>query len=248
MKDYKDKNIWIIGASSGIGNALAIELDRRGASLVLSARNEKNLEALNKKLSSRHIVLPCDVTNLDTFSQAANAVSAAVGRIDSALFLAGIYQPMKLNALDMAFVQDIVKTNFTGALNFLHSTLPLFLKQGHGQIAICASVAGYRGLPNGQPYSATKAALINLTESLRAEMAPQGLDIRLITPGFVKTSLTAKNNFPMPMIIEAQTAAKALADGLLTSQFEIHFPRRFTWMMKILRLLPSSLYFRIIPK
>ena len=248
MKDYTDKIIWIIGASSGIGLALAMELDRRGAKLALSARDAEKLETLNKNLSSKHFIIPCDVADSETLSKAANIISASFGRIDSAIFLAGIYQPMKLDALDVIAAQKIININFAGALNFIHAILPILLTQNSGQIAICASVAGYRGLPNGQPYSSTKAALINLTESLRAEMAPRGLDIRLITPGFVKTPMTDKNTFPMPTMIEPEAAAKALADGLKAHHFEIHFPKRFTWLMKILRLLPSFLYFRIIPK
>ncbi len=248
MKDYANKNIWIIGASSGIGRALAIELDRRGARLVLSSRDGIKLENLSKSLSSHHLVLPCDVTDPDMLSRAAKTVSKFFGHIDSALFLAGTYQPMKLDALDITSIQNIINVNLNGTLNFIYAVLPLLLEQKSGQIGICASVAGYRGLPNSQPYGATKAALINLTESLRAEMTPLGLDIRLINPGFVRTPMTDKNSFPMPMIIEPEEAAKAIADGLKSKKFEIHFPRGFTWMMKILRLLPSFAYFRIIPK
>ena len=248
MKDYADKNIWIIGASSGIGRALAVELDQRGARLVLSARDSKKLEELSASLSAHHLVLPCDVTDPDIMSNAAKTALTFFGHIDSVLFLAGTYQPMKLNSLDIASLQNIISINLNGAFNVIHAVIPILLAQKSGQIGICASVAGYRGLPNSQPYSATKAALINLTESLRAEMSPLGLDIRLISPGFVRTPMTDKNTFPMPMMIEPENAAKAIAEGLKGDHFEIHFPLLFTWIMKILRLLPSSIYFRIIPK
>ena len=133
-----------------------------------------------------------------------------------------------------------------GTLNCLHAVLPILQRQKSGQIALCGSVAGYRGLPNAQPYGATKAAIINLAESLKLETAGSGIDVRVINPGFVRTPMTDKNSFDMPMIISPEQAARSLADQLAGSGFEIHFPKKFTWAMKILRLLPDALYFPIV--
>ena len=242
MSDYAGKIIWIIGASSGIGHALAIEMDRRGAKLILSARNKERLHALNADLSGRHLVFAVDVTNAEGVEKAATDIFRS--NVDSVVFLAGVYQPSALSNLDLQVCRDILATNLGGAFNLIAAVLP----HHPAQIALCASVVGYRGLPNAQPYGAAKAGLINLTESLRAEMRDKGIDIRLINPGFVRTPMTAKNKFPMPMMIEPQEAARAIADGLLERAFEIHFPKRFTWLLKLARFIPHRLYFALVPR
>lgn len=241
MTSFAGKDVWIIGASSGIGRALSMRLAREGARLILSARNQDALEDLRRTLAGPHTVAPVDVTNFDLLQTVVSGMPAP----DSVIFLAGQYEPGKLGDSDASVSKTIVETNLTGALNTLHAVLPVMRRQGRGQIALCASVAGYRGLPNGQPYSATKAAIINLAESLKTEEAKNGIDIRLISPGFVKTRMTDKNAFPMPMMISPEQAADAIAAGLQGHDFEIHFPRRMTWIMKILQSLPYSLYFKI---
>lgn len=235
MKPYTDKNIWIIGASSGIGRALATELASQGATLALSARSEDKLNALNEELGGTHTVLPLDVADDKAMVKAAQSLP----HIDSAIFMAAIYNPAPLSRLDIQSAHQMVNINLNGAFNTVHAVLPILKAQGHGQLVLCGSVAGYRGLPNGQPYSATKAAVINLAESLRAE--EHDLDIKVINPGFVRTPLTDKNDFKMPMIIEPEEAAKIIARELQTGRFEIHFPKRFTFFVKLLRLLPSFL-------
>lgn len=248
MMDYKGKNIWLVGASSGIGRSLALELSWRGATLALSARQAAKLEEINRETGGLHHIVPCDVADAQSVATAADKVMHVFPRIDSVVFLAGTYTPMRLEALDLVVCRDIIATNLMGALHVLHSILPRLLAQKSGQIALCASVAGYRGLPNAQPYSATKAGLINLAESLRAEVEKQGIDVRIINPGFVRTPMTDKNVFPMPLMIEPEQAAVALADGLLGRRFEIGFPRLFVFLMKILKILPSWLYFRVLPR
>ena len=199
--DYANKAVWIIGASSGIGRALAVELSRRGAALILSARDEDALQKLNGELGGKHAVFRTDVTDPASIEAAVTTLPA---RLDSVIFLAGQYKPMKLDALDMKVTGEIVAANMSGAFNLIHAILPKMLQQGRGQIALCASVTGYRGLPNSQPYSATKAGMINLAESLRAETRKRGLDVRVIDPGFVRTRLTDQNDFKMPFIIEPE--------------------------------------------
>ena len=242
---YKDEIVWIIGASSGIGSMLARELSARGATLALSARRADALEDLKSNLGDRHRVFVLDAADQAAVHNTAQEIHATFGRIDRVVFLSAVYQPMKMGALDLAVTRQIIDVNLMGAFYVVHAVTPLLSSQkSMAQIALCGSVAGYAGLPNGQPYSATKAAIINLAESLRSEFSGV-IDVKLISPGFVRTEMTSKNDFTMPMMIEPELAAKEIADGLLSSRFEIHFPKIFTGFLKILRLAPYPLYFWI---
>ena len=244
-KSFKGKTVWIVGASSGIGEALAHRLHAEGARLVLTARSQEKLHQLKKHLGDRHHVFPCDVSDLTYVKKVTKAVQAALPQLDSVLFMAALYQPMTLAKLDMTFTKALIDVNIGGALNLISCVLPVFHRQKFGQIALCGSVAAYCGLPNGQPYSASKAAVANLAESLRIEEAKRGIDVKLISPGFVRTPLTEKNNFKMPMRVEPDVAAERLVKGLKSRRFEIHFPRRFTYSMKLLRALPYGAYFQL---
>lgn len=239
--DYKGKNIWIIGASTGIGASLAHELHNRGANLILSARREEILSALNEKLDGKHRVLPVDVVN----AKAVNEAALCLEDLDMALFMAATYEPGLIENIDIHNANTMVDVNFKGALNFIKAVYPIMISKRQGLIALCGSVAGYCGLPNSQPYSATKAAIINLAESLKTEAQEHCIDVKLISPGFVKTPMTSKNDFNMPMIIEPEEAAVIIADGLLSYRFEIHFPRKFTIIIKILSALPYAAFFII---
>lgn len=243
--DVKGKNIWIVGASSGIGHALAQELSRRGARLALSARSAEPLQALAQELGPRNIALPLDVTDLAAFREAAALLVKSFGRIDGVIYMAGTYTPAPLSALAPEDARRIIDVNLMGALHCIGAALPYLRAQGSGLLALCASVAGYRGLPKAQPYAATKAALINLAESLRAEEQSYGIDVRIINPGFVKTPMTDKNDFAMPFLLTPEQAARAIADGLASRAFEIHFPKRLSLLLKLLRILPDALYFKI---
>ena len=245
--NYKDEIIWIIGASSGIGYALAVELAARGATLALSARRKDELDALKEHIGEQHLVYPLDVADTELALRTAKAIHAGMGRIDRVIFMSAAYTPMQLDALDLRVTRHMIDVNIMGAFNVVHAVLPLLKEQKSGQISLCGSVAGYTGLAGGQPYSATKAAMINLAESLYAE-APKQIDIKLISPGFVRTPLTDKNHFSMPMIITPEAAAKAIANGLLSKRFEIHFPKRFTLMLKMLALLPYGIALSITKK
>lgn len=249
MSHYNNQIVWIIGASSGIGKELAFELAFRGAQLVLSARSEKELVAVAERCETPHTptVLPLDVRDHASFKAAFEGLTKQMKRIDRIIYLAAVYDPMPLDKLEMDKVETLLAVNLTGVFNMIDVVVPYLKAQKNGgQLAICGSVAGYRGLPNGQPYSATKAAVMNITESLRAEMAGSKVDVRLISPGFVKTPLTAKNTFPMPMQIEAPVAARAIADGLKGNAYEIHFPKAFTYGVKLLRILPNFAYFMLM--
>lgn len=241
MNSYTGKHIWIIGASSGIGNALAIELARQGAHLILSARRADKLSALNAELGGAHIVLPFDAGDGEAFVKAA----ATLPKIDSVIFMAALYSRHSDKPKNIDFMHDMIRVNIGGAFNTVNAVRPIFEKQGHGQIALCGSVAGYRGLPYGQPYCATKAAIISYAESLKIELEGKNIDVKIINPGFVRTPLTDKNEFQMPMMIEADEAAKSLAKGLLSKRFEITFPKKFTLIMKIINILPAFIFFSL---
>ena len=240
---YKEKNVWIIGASSGIGLALAHELARRGARLALSARRQDALDNLKNKLGPTHVSFPLDVTDASAFTKTASDVKNNLGQLDHVINLSAIYTPSSLANMNLVDARQIVDVNLMGTINTLHVVLPILRTQRSGQIALCGSVAGYRGLPNAQPYAATKAAVINLAETARLEETKNGIDVRVINPGFVRTPMTDKNSFSMPMMISPEEAAQSIADGLLASSFEVHFPKKFTRVMKIIKIIPDRLYF-----
>lgn len=247
IRSFQDNVIWIIGSSSGIGRSLAKELGGRGAQIVASARSEIKLAALKQEIGAPCQVFPFDVADSELTLRTAQAIYAAYGRIDRVIILAASYTPMKLTALDLVAAKQMLDINILGTIHVLHAVLPILQQQLSGQIVLCGSVAGYTGLAGGQPYSATKAAIRNLAESLHAECQKE-IDIKLISPGFVSTPLTDKNNFEMPMIIRPEAAAKAIARGLLSSRFEIHFPKLFTLSLKALALLPYCVALRITRK
>jgi len=244
--DFHGKYIWIIGASSGIGKALAHELASRGAIIALSARGEDALNTVKENLynADKHISVPVDVSKTDGMSQARDQILEKFPRLDSAISLAAIYDPSAVKDMNIETAHKITNVNLGGMFNFVHAVLPTMRTQKFGQIVLCGSVAGYCGLPNGQPYSASKAAVINLAQSLRCEEGDM-LDIKVINPGFVETPMTDKNDFDMPMKIKPEEAAKSIADGLLKKSFEIHFPKKFTFIMKAISLLPAPLYFMV---
>lgn len=228
-------NIWIIGASTGIGAEMAKLYAKNNAVVAISARNGASLEQLSETMPNS-IALPLDVTDYQSIVAAKDTLLAKWSKIDKVIFLAGVYQPMSFESIDLEYAKHTIAVNLMGAINVITALLPTLIKY-KSQLAICASIAGCRGLHNSQPYSASKAALINLTESLKLEHGEQ-IDVRLINPGFVKTRLTAKNNFKMPAIISAAKAASLIVQGLERKQFMITFPY---WLYFILKYLPLPL-------
>lgn len=228
------ETIWIIGASDGIGAALARAYAAQGARLVLSARSEDRLSDLAASLGENHVVVPLDVGDRSSLNAAAAQI-AGLGPLDRVIHLAALYDPGKIAEIDADTAAQIVNVNLTGSFHITQIAPPL-LRRG-GQLAICGSVAGYIGLPQGQIYSASKAGVINLVESLAAELSGQ-IDVRLISPGFVDTRLTQRNEFDMPAMISPEAAAAAIVAGLNARGFEVHFPKRLTIALKLLRALP----------
>lgn len=245
LADWKGQRVWLIGASSGIGEATARLLMQRGARVALTSRNEAALIALAD--GKAHVAV-ADVTDRASLQAAFDSVCATLGSIDLAIINAGTHQPVRAWELDAEAAEKLVQVNLIGAINATALLAPLFVRQGYGRLALTASVAGYGGLPTGLVYGATKAALINFTETLYLDLAPKGIAVHLINPGFVKTPLTDLNEFKMPALIDSSEAAEEILAGIEDGQFEIHFPRRFTRVLKLLNLLPYRSYFPLVHK
>jgi len=235
--------VWIIGASQGIGRAVAKKLDNLGYDLVLSSRSLADLQGLNQCLNKEAQLSPLDVTDYEDFSLTAEGVLANK-YFDYIFYFPGYYEPAPLEEMSLEVIHATLEVNFKSVVYLLKLVLP-YLKKHHAcQLLVASSVAGYVGLPHSQPYAACKAAVINLMESVRAENPECGL--RLITPGFVKTRLTDKNTFTMPYLISSEQAADCIINELSHQSFDIHFPKKISFMLKTLRLMPYRLYFYLI--
>lgn len=241
ITDWRGKRVWLVGASSGIGAAIARQLAGRGARLALSARRADKLRALEL---ADALLLPCDATDSASLAAARNSLLAAWGGVDLVIYLAGDYVPMGADNFDLALAEQVLAVNFSGALRLAATVLPDL--QAGGGIAFVASVAGYRGLPKALCYGPGKAALIHFAEVLHLDLAPKGIGVWVINPGFVATQLTAKNDFAMPALLTPEQAAIAAVDGFKSANFEIHFPKRFSCLLKLLALLPYRWYFPLI--
>lgn len=247
------KVAWITGASTGIGRATAIEMAMRGWTIAASARGEDKLVSLREEVAKaghpgKIVVVPADITDKKGLHAAVEKIEREVGAIDLALLNAGTYKKDTVTRFDAEEFRRTVDINLMGTVNSLEPLLPRMIKRKSGQIAIVSSVAGYRGLPYSLSYGTTKAGLINLAESMKVELDQYGVKVQLVNPGFVKTPLTDKNDFEMPMLMPVDKAAVALVNGLEGNSFEITFPRKFTFWMKRLRGLPDRLYFPLVKK
>lgn len=247
IHDWSGRRVWVIGASSGIGAACARQLLRLGARVALSARNAEALE-LEAAGSAHALAAALDVTDHASVMRARDTIVAAWEGIDLVLVVAGGYNEMRADSFDLAAANRMIDLNLRGVFNCIDATLPVLLRQGAGGVGVVASVAGYGGLPKALVYGPTKAALINLTESLFLDLRPRGIAVYQINPGFVDTPLTANNDFAMPALMSAEDAAAEIIAGIEGGSFHIHFPRRFTNSMRLARLLPYRLYFWLIHK
>lgn len=232
------ERVWIIGASDGIGAALARAYAARGDRVILSARSTDRLQTLADEMPKGAAeVVGIDIADADDVAAATLRVKTG-GPVDRVINMAALYDPGQVEEIDLTQAANIVQVNLTGSLLVARAALDVLRPQG--QIALCGSVAGYFGLPQGQIYSATKAGVANLAETLRNEVAGR-FDVRLISPGFVDTRLTQKNDFTMPGLLTADRAAAEILQGLDARRFEVHFPRRLTMPLKLLRRLPYAL-------
>jgi short-subunit dehydrogenase len=235
----------VIGASTGIGAATARALLAAGARVALSARSADKLAAV-AGAHANAVVLPLDFTHSAAVAAAWDALRAQWQAVDLVLIVAGTHEEIRAWELTEANSRALLEINLHGPINTTAAVVPGLLAQGNGAIGIVSSVAGWRGLPKALVYGASKAALVNFTETLYLDLHPKGLGVYLIMPGFVKTPLTDRNDFPMPNLISAEDAAREIMDGLRAGAFEIHFPRAFTRKLKLLRLLPYRLYFWLV--
>ncbi len=247
--DWKGRVVWLVGASTGIGRATAEQLHALGAVVVVSARSEAALERfVAEHPGSDAIAL--DVTDRAAVHAAAARIVDRHGGIDLACYCAGTYAEMRATEFDLEVALRHQQVNYVGALYLLDAVLPQLLAQARAgrpaHLSLISSVAGFRGLPKALAYGPTKAALINLAETLYLDLAPKGVGVSVINPGFVETPLTAGNDFRMPALMRPEEAARAIVAGWQAGDFEIHFPKRFTLWLKGLRLLAYGPYFAAV--
>jgi short-subunit dehydrogenase len=247
IRDWAKQRVWIIGASTGIGKALADALLARGARVAVSARRAETLEeAFGAQANA--LRLPLDIGEPARVAEALASVQHSWGGLDLGIVMAGTYRAIRAWDLDEAAIRDMMQTNVYGAMNASALLAQHFLKQGSGHVSIVSSVAGYRGLPKALVYGPSKAAMINFAETLYLDLSEKGIGVSVGNPGFVRTPLTAQNDFKMPHLIEPEQAAAEMIKGYEAGDFEIHFPRAFTRQLKFMRLLPYKTYFRLIKK
>lgn len=233
--------VWITGASSGIGRALALRMAKAGYRVAATARRQGELEALAREADGHVTPVAADTTDAASLAAAVRQIEETAGPIGMAVFCAGTYQALMGAELTAAKARPLFELNFMGTVNSLEAVLPGMLRRGKGRVAMVASLAGYFGLPTSAVYGASKAALINMAEALRPDLARSGIAVQIVNPGFVKTPLTDKNEFPMPFLMDVEDAAEAFYRGLHSDRFEITFPRRFSLLLRVLQMLPYRL-------
>ena len=243
-----DKVIWRTGASTGIGKSLAIKFSKNGWKVAISARRAEILNDISRQ-NENIFPFPLDVTNREDCKKVFLEIKNKLQNIDICVFSTGTWDPKKEKEIDVDQIENVMKVNFFGTLNSIKSVEKYFKDLGKGHISIVSSIAGYRGLPNSTGYGPSKSALNNLTESLYFDFKKYGVRISLISPGFIKTPMTDKNDFKMPFLKTSEYAADKIYDGLVnTNVFEIHFPKQLTLTLKLLKILPNWLYLKLVGK
>jgi NADP-dependent 3-hydroxy acid dehydrogenase YdfG len=241
MKTWQGKRYWLVGASEGLGRAVAELMSRAGCELILSARNADRLAELVAALPGRATALPLDVSDRKAVEDAARQI----GPLDGMVYLAGVYWPMKATEWDADKVEQMADINFMGAQRCVGAVIGPMLAQGHGHIVITGSLSGFRGLPGAIGYGASKAACMYLAESLQADLRTSPIKVQVINPGFIRTRLTDKNDFSMPFIMEPEAAAREFFDHMNTDGFKKSFPLVFSWLFRISQFFPDWLYYRV---
>ena len=243
-----NKVIWITGASTGIGKAIAIKFSKNGWNVAISARRLELLEEISKQ-NQNVFSFPLDVTNKDDCHKVFTEIKNKLGKIDLCVFSTGTWDPKKEKEIDVEQIENVMKVNFFGTLNSIKSVEKYFKDLGKGHISIVSSIAGYRGLTNSTGYGPSKSALNNLAESLYFDFKRYNVRVCLVSPGFIKTPMTDKNDFKMPFLKTPEYAADQIYEGLVNKNiFEIHFPKSLTITLKLLSFLPSKIYFGLVGK
>lgn len=241
MQDWQGKRYWLIGASEGLGAALAETLSRVGAEVILTARSAERLDAVAAGLPGRASTVVADVTDQASLEAAA----AEVGEVDGVVWLAGAYWPFGAKDWNTEQAVQMAEVNFVGAMRMVGVVLPPMLARDRGHLVLTGSLSGYGGLPGAAPYVSTKAGIMALAESLYADLRRTGVKVQLVNPGYVRTRLTAKNDFKMPAMMEPEEAARKIFEHMCTDTFSHSFPFGFSLLFRIGRLLPQGLYFKL---
>ena len=244
MRDWQGKRYWLIGASEGLGKALANKLSRMGAEVIVSSRSE---DALTKVVAGLHGKASCQVVDISD-DDSVKTAAEAVGEIDGIVLLAGVYWPFGADEWDADKAVKMANINFTGYLRVLGQVVPRMVERDAGHVVITSSLTGFRGLPGSIGYTASKAANMSLAECMYADLRKTGVDVQIANPGFIKTRLTDKNDFKMPFILEPEDAAQEMLDHMNTANFKKSFPTVFSWVFRLSQFLPDWAYFRIFGK
>ena len=250
------KYIWIVGASSGIGEALVRQLENPDCTIFISARNEQKLLDIAQASSNKLIVLPLDVCDETTVNRASAHIQSITNALDQVIINAGTCEYIDSNKIDISVVKNIMNTNFFGALNIVNAALPMLRHKIQlasnaktlPQLVFMSSSVAYQALPRAGAYGSSKVALRYFAECLKLDLQHEGVDVRVISPGFVKTPLTDKNDFPMPFRVSAEQASSRIQKGLKSKHFDIAFPRKFTSLLKFISILPDTWRFKLVGK
>ena len=241
MRDWAGKTYWLIGASEGLGRALAEIMSDAGADLILSARSEERLQDVSGGLSRPAWIVPVDVSDTENV----RAAAASIGPVDGVVFLAGVYWPMAATEWNADDAETMVDVNLMGAMRVLGATVPDMVQRNAGHIVLTGSLSGFRGLPGAIGYSASKAGIMSLAETMKSDLKRTGVDVQVVNPGFIRTRLTDKNTFNMPFIMSPEDAARVMFDHMNSRKFKRSFPTLFSWFFRASQLMPDWLYFRI---
>ena len=241
MRDFKSKRYWLVGASEGLGRALAVKLSQAGAEVILSARSTERLDALAAELPGPAQVVAMDIADRDSVA----AAWGQLGQIDGMVFLAGVYWPQSAKAWNGPEVEAMFDINLTGAARVLAHVVPDFVARDAGHIVLTGSLSGFRGLPGAIGYAASKAGLYSLAESLDGDLKDTSVDVQLVNPGFIRTRLTDKNDFTMPFIMDPEPAAQIFFDHMQRGGFARHFPTLFSLVFRLSAFMPHALYRRL---
>ncbi len=243
MRDFRGKRYWLVGASEGLGLALAKRLSQAGAEVILSARSQATLSEAVAAMPGKALALPVDVGS----TESVEAAAAQLGDLDGMVFLAGVYWPMRAQDWDAKAAVAMADINFAGCIRALGAALPGMVARGRGHVVITGSLSGFRGLPGAIGYAASKAGTMVLAESLYADLRKTDIAVQLANPGFIRTRLTAKNDFTMPFIMEPEAAADIMFRHMQGNRFKISFPTVFSWLFRGGQFLPDWLYYRMFP-
>ena len=244
MRTWAGRRYWLVGASEGLGRALAFALSRAGAEVIVSARSGDRLSDLVGRLPGPASHQVVDVSN----PASVRAAVQAVGRIDGLVYLAGVYWPMAARAWDAERGELMADINYTGAVRTVGAVLPGMVKRGQGHIVLTGSLSGFRGLPGAAGYGSSKAGVMYLAEALHADLRGSGVNVQLVNPGFIRTRLTDKNDFRMPFIMEPEAAAREIFEHMNTETFSLSFPTLFSRVFRLSRFLPDFLYYPLFGK